>query len=95
MFCYYVNQQKGKIMITNVSFGSTYKINDKNNDYDTLVQFQRFALNKEINDGIKIKSNTRQHSTQYLMIAPDYLDKEIETYFNCMGIKFKKLKNIK
>lgn len=87
-------------MISNISFGSTYKVNNKANDYDSFVQFQRFAFNKEMKNGVGIKFKDNMDSkypnnyfAQYTMIAPDSIDDEIELYCACKGIKFTKLSN--
>ena len=84
-------------MVSNISFGSTYKVSTMPNGYDKFWDFQKFALNKEMQTGTQVRFNdkydskTKQYSASYTMVVPDSMDDEIETFCANRGIQFKKL----
>ena len=84
-------------MISNISFGSTYKVSSKNNGFDKFWKFQSYALNKERYEDVGVQLQEErsykfpyEYSAQYTLIAPDSMDKEIETYCANFGIEFRK-----
>ena len=88
-------------MLTNISFGSTYKVNSKDNDYNEFSKFQQYVLNKVNTNEVKahLEDNIDDmngyfrlynYRMNYTLIAPDYMDSDVETYCMKNGIKFKK-----
>ena len=89
-------------MVFGISFGSTYKVNNRLNNQDELKKFQKFALNIEDSDKTSLK--TRQtyqlkplkiRTVEHTLMVPDSKDGMVETYCANKGIKFEKLTNDK
>ena len=81
-------------MISNIKFGSTYKINSKDNNdrnFEKLWKIQNFASKHNIGNG-QIKFNDGSYKTGFCtIIAQDKDDSLIETFCANNGIVFKKL----
>ncbi len=89
-------------MISNISFGSTYKVSNKLNTSDAFSQFESLAMEIGPKQGVKIKcddeyiakdghtGSIKDFKTIYTIVAPDVLDDEIETYCANFGISYSK-----
>ncbi|MBQ3641846.1 hypothetical protein II906_07995 [bacterium] len=82
-------------MISNVSFGSTYKIYKENNDDSGFNNIQLFSyyLKNSIShtQTIPEKKYTFERKTVHTIVADDSLDKDIEAYCKINCIKYHKL----
>ena len=91
-------------MISKVSFGSTYKVsNDNPASFPKFRDFahQTYALHKELNTGVKIglKDKFIQnggyddfiYKAEQILIVPDSMDIDVETYCANNGINYKKI----
>ena len=87
-------------MLSNISFGSAYKVSSKNNGFERFWDFQDFAVKKEMQKGVQVAFSdsftvkTKQYEAIYTMLAPDSMDSEIETFCANRGIQFKKIDTI-
>ena len=87
--------------MTNISFGSTYIVTNRQNSYDSFSKFQNFALTKECEnfeggvharfDDLINPHHTPKYSAQYTLIVPDKMDDEVERYCSYNGIEFNRL----
>ncbi len=86
-------------MISNVSFGSTFKVNNKENNFQKFQQFGEYASEIENNPNVTVQFEdkfnikdpyfgTFDYKAGYTVIAPDEKDIDIETYCQNNGIKF-------
>ena len=41
-------------MLSNISFGSTYKISSRQNGFEKFWDFQKYALNKEMKENVQV-----------------------------------------
>ena len=85
-------------MISQVSFAGTYKVNNQNPD--SFSKFQTYALNKELEDGVKASLKDKiiprgsfgsfDYKAEQTLIVPDYMDCDVETFCANNGISYKK-----
>lgn len=90
-------------MTSNISFGSTYIVSNRDNSFNNVAKFQDFALKQEAKreqDGVRaiLKDSISskypyQYDVQYTLIAPDKMDNEIERFCSYNGIEFSRLSN--
>lgn len=88
-------------MISPVSFTGTYKVNNQNPN--SFNAFEKYALNKEFKEGVKITYKMRKaedfesfkirNQKEITLTVPDKMDKDVETYCARHGIEFTKLDN--
>ena len=85
-------------MISNISFGSTYIVSNRNNSFEAFSNFQQYALDKEMEDGVHVRFHDHMknrppytYTAEYTMVAPDSMDYEIEKYCAYRNIEYKKL----
>lgn len=74
-------------MISNISFGSTYKVSSRNNELDKFSTFQGYASSLDSSDGVSMKLHVEpaskypyKFSALCTLIAADSLDSKIETF---------------
>lgn len=84
-------------MSSNVSFRSTFLVNNQNNNQHNFNMFTNYAYDKESkSSGIKTifkdKFEGNNYSAKTTLIVPDEIDNEIETFCKNKGISFTKLK---
>ena len=85
-------------MVSSVSFTGTYKVNSQN--FDKFSKFQNYALNKELEDGIKtnlkdkfekkIGSEGFDYKAEQTLIVPDDMDYDVESFCAVNGISYQK-----
>ena len=87
-------------MGSNISFGSTFKVFNDNNNYEKLAKFQNYSDGKKAYDEAqvsfrdKIESNSQnKYSAVITMVVPDSVDSEVEHYCTYHGIEFTKKEN--
>ena len=87
-------------MISNISFGSTYKVSSNNNTFEKTSNFQDYAAEQSFFNGVhtdlKITTDSKYpYNTEILhtLIVPDEMDSEVEAFCAKQGIKFNKSYN--
>lgn len=84
-------------MISNISFGSAYKVSSRNNGFDKFWDFQRFAGEKEVKNGVQTSFKdsftikTKQYDAVQTLLVPDSMDSEVEIFCANRGIQFDKI----
>jgi len=85
-------------MVSNISFGSTYKVLSQNNSIDKFCEFQGYASAQDYSDGVytdlKVKADEKypgRFNAAFTLVAPNSMDDEIEIFCANRGINFKKL----
>jgi len=82
-------------MISNISFGSTYKVSSIANEFEKFSEFHKFALEKEMQTGVVVKFEDKiernypyKYGARCIVVADDFRDNEIETFCANKGIKY-------
>ena len=84
-------------MVSNISFGSAYKVSSKQNGFDKFWDFQNFAAKRQMQKGVQVRFEdsfavkTKQYEAIQTMLVPDSLDKDVEAFCANRGIQFKKI----
>lgn len=87
-------------MVSNISFGSTFKVTNENNSYEKFAKFQNYSGAKKAYDEAQISfrdklepNKANKYSASITMVVPDSVDNEIEHYCTYNGIEFTKTEN--
>lgn len=84
-------------MVSAISFTGTYKVN--NQDKNSFSLFQKYALDKEHENGAATRfkdkfvpnnSGSFDYMAEQILIVPDYMDVDVETFCKNNGISYKK-----
>ncbi|MBQ3641182.1 hypothetical protein II906_04550 [bacterium] len=82
-------------MVSTVSFGSTYKVNNSNKE--AFKAFSEFAGKKEKEQGVSLSLKDSMspkypynYYAEHTLIVPDEMDSEVEAYCANNGIEFRK-----
>lgn len=82
---------QGELLMNSVSFGSTYKVSSKNNDYLKQSKFIEFGM-KKFGENTEFRDYLNGPRV-VTIVAPDRKDSKVEDFCKCNGIKFTKLTN--
>lgn len=84
-------------MISKISFGSTYKVSSKDNDFNSFLDYKNFAFDKTLENKGYLEQKDRLESKypyEYVVdttfVAPNSLDDSIEMFCANKGIKYTK-----
>ena len=84
-------------MISKISFGSTYKVSSKGNDFNSFLDYKNFAFDKTLENKGYLEQKDRLESKypyEYVVdttfVAPNSLDDSIEMFCANKGIKYTK-----
>jgi len=84
-------------MISPISFTGTYKVTNKDNFSHEYLQFRSYAVDISDKEGVKIGCNDAvessypyRYTSNTIVVAPDKMDKNIETFCRTHGIKYTK-----
>lgn len=86
-------------MVSNIFFGSTFKVTNKNNSFEKFSKFQNYAGAKKAYDEAQVAMRDKldpilqKYSAAVTMVVPDSVDNEIEHYCSYNGIQFTKKEN--
>ena len=84
-------------MVSNISFGSAYKVSSRQNGFDKFWDFQKFAGEKELKNNVQTSFEDsfmvkiKQYDAIQTILVPDSMDNEIEMFCANRGIQFKKI----
>ena len=86
-------------MVSNISFGSTFKVSNKNNSFEKFSKFQNYASTKKAYNEAQVVMRDKldpilqKYSATVTMVVSDSVDNEIEHYCSYNGIQFTKKEN--
>lgn len=82
-------------MISQISFGSTYKVkytsSDKKSDFEKFSKFGEYPVTEGSSMILKDKFKNCDYSAERTLVVPESQDKNVEDYCKKYGIKFEKL----